>query len=298
MKTKFIPLKALACILLILIPNYYFSQTDGPFPPSITQNQPPTTCTTCAGAVWNSTFNVTADDDIYSNVQLLNFLNCYPGFCYQSRYLASYNFGFSIPNNAIITGIKLVVSGYSDMNFSVFDSTIKLMSNYTTVGDNRASLVPWGINDSVHIYGGESDLWGMNWDPQLINNPSFGVFFKVYNPTNNTPSVFIDAVSITVNYSIGTSVFSQSSFPKPLEIIYSSAGNDLLIKFNLPEGENGACMKIYDCLGKEFFARIAETNSNGTGEIHFNTSNLNKGIYFIALETSDKIYTAKTVVSK
>src|SRR5688500_16066432 len=95
----------LLCTLLLFSNGLLFSQFQGPKFPLSTENQPLSSCPTCAGGIWNNTSNIDASDDSYSQVQLKSYLYCFQNNCYFSRYLTSYNYGFSIPSNGVITGI-------------------------------------------------------------------------------------------------------------------------------------------------------------------------------------------------
>ena len=112
--------------------------------------------------------------------------------------LKAENFGFSIPENAVINGIEYHLDVLSGTN--VTDNRIFLAKTGTTIaGTDLAFNNPL----TSRTYGSSSNLWGTTWTPAEINNPEFGLVFHAgIIDTGTLPSVSIDSLSVNVHYSI------------------------------------------------------------------------------------------------
>ncbi|HEY6163187.1 MAG TPA: hypothetical protein VI112_18310, partial [Bacteroidia bacterium] len=245
----------IVALAAIFSPAASFSQSDGPFFPNQSENQPLSSCPACAGAIWNNTSKISAADNIFSDAQLMPNLYCFQSQCYRSRYLTCHHFGFNISGNATITGIVLSVKGKASIPASVMDSTVVLMKNYQPGSANYASGSDWDTTNTVRIYGGPNDLWGTTWTPQEVNNNLFGAYVKVYNTSVNSPSAFVDAVTLTVFYSLGTQTYSQTSLVNDFHAFYDPVDKNVTVDiFN--EEENGvACLQCMSMEGKLIFTR-------------------------------------------
>lgn len=96
-----------------------------------------------------------------------------------THYLKATNFGFTIPDNGIITGIEVAVTLFNDKGYISHyakDSSIKIIKNgvisTTNLGNNTDQLTT-PINNV--IYGSNSNLWGESFTPDDINASNFGV---------------------------------------------------------------------------------------------------------------------------
>lgn len=136
----------------------------------------------------------------------------YPGD--QSPSLIGQGFGFSIPANATVTGIKLEIvrlasppPGYGKT--SIYDINVFLLDrNGNQVGSNKHISGDWsgGLTDAV--YGGNGDLWGLTTqtlNPTTINSPNFGaklaVGFAGIHDYNHA-TAYVDGYRITVYYTV------------------------------------------------------------------------------------------------
>jgi hypothetical protein len=272
------------------------AQSQGPDYPNLSENQPLSSCTGCAGAVWNNANKVNGTDGVYADVQLMPYLFCFQSQCYRSRYLTSHHFGFSIPSSATVDGIVVTVTGKSNTMASVMDSTIMLMKNYVPVGANRASGNDWDTSAMVRTYGSPLDLWGSSWTPAEINDNYFGSYVKVYNPTTNTPSALVDAVTITVFYSIGTQVFAQTSSPGSMQAFYDTYSEKIRFSCLSAEDAQGV-LELTDSFGKLCFSKVLQTGAGQelTEEIPGNA--LAPGIYFCSLRLNGQLITRKLAVT-
>lgn len=279
---------------LLLIPFTAFSQQEGPNSPASSENQPYASCTTCAGAIWDSTSNIYAIDGQVSEVHLDPYLTCFQSTCYRSRYLTAYNFNFDIPQNATIEGITIDVYGYPSANGAVRDCTIVLRrdNSNNVYGTNMAQSQPWNANQPQHTYGGPSELWGETWIPDDINSPEFGVYVKLYNPTNNTPNVFVDAIEITVTYSIGLQVYSVTSSPNPMSMNHDASNQTLNVGLNLPVNSQ-AEIRVTDMFGRVCMSEMVNPSSGE--KFQFSTAFLAEGMYTCTVVCGDDVWAEKFI---
>ncbi|MEW6470405.1 MAG: T9SS type A sorting domain-containing protein [Bacteroidota bacterium] len=283
----------LTCSAFLL--SFSYAQNTGAVDPGLSITHPPVSCSTCAGAIWANEANANAQDNNYTEVDLEPYLFCFQSTCYRSRYLYCSDFGFSVPANAQIQGIKVKTRAKCDQASSGIDSTVKLAINYFPVGANRASTAYWSTNASFTTYGDNVDMWSYNWTPADINDPSFGVFIKVYNSTGANIKMSIDHVTITVYYSLTTGgEFSQTASPNTLQANYSP-GEDL-IRVSGTTREASAELMVTNIVGQLVFS----SSLASAGEISqaVSTAGLPEGIYFVSLAASDKLITRKVIVAR
>jgi predicted transglutaminase-like cysteine proteinase len=218
-------MKRLTILILLLASALALpAQQEGPYLPTATENQPLESCTICTGAVWVNTDSVTAVDGQCTKVTLDPYLNCFHTACYRSRYLTCYNYGFNIPQNAVIEGVAIDVIGVPDANGAVRDCTIALRRDNLNnlYGVNMAVNAPWNVNNPLHTYGASDELWGLTWTPDDVNSSDFGTYIKLQNTSASFHEVSIDAVLITVTYSINMEVHSVTSSPQSISMNYDA----------------------------------------------------------------------------
>jgi hypothetical protein len=282
----------LLCLAFAMLHYPAFSQVQGPLFPGTTENQPLSSCTTCSGATWTSTSNISASDNQYSKAQFKSFLYCFQGNCYFSRYLTSYNYGFTIPTSATILGIKASVEGYCADDSAVSDSTIKIMKSQIPQGSNMAQQGYWLSSDNTHVYGGSSQLWGCTWLPSDINASSFGLYIKLINLASFNTSVKVDAVSITITYSTPTGIFTQTSTPKPFTV---NAASGSLTVHSLGDRSMDARLDVYDLTGKLIHSQvIGKDESTSTVEL----GEAANGLLFCRFTYGTAVYTTKIFAGK
>ena len=120
-------------------------------------------------------------------------------------------FGFSIPNNSIITGIQYNVTGKNSSGGTVENLDMYIVGNSITSA-NKVELAAEGWNstsDTSHTYGGENDTLGgvdtdyddvkdRNWASADINHNDFGIYIDIFADTDFTAQ--FDNVAIRVWY--------------------------------------------------------------------------------------------------
>jgi hypothetical protein len=121
----------------------------------------------------------------------------------RTRTQALYCLDFRIANlPEVITGIKLNLK--TQRNGRVVDEQIQLVYRGETIGNNNFIYI---TDEEGHLkitndtdYGSETDTWGAELTPEMLQDPSFGVILKFqahpYYPHRST--MYLDAVSLTV----------------------------------------------------------------------------------------------------
>jgi len=124
-------------------------------------------------------------------------------------YLKATNFGFNIPTDATILGIKVVVEkscDNQDASRHAQDSRVRLVNAFGQIRTtDRSSSAWWPVSDTNVSHGGATDLWGDSWTPANINDPDFGFVISAYLVNNGGEVIAkIDYVRIIIYYSTDT----------------------------------------------------------------------------------------------
>jgi hypothetical protein len=127
-----------------------------------------------------------------------------------THYLKATNYGFSIPTNATVTGVKVEIERVTFGATDVRDHEVKLVKGGSVVGDNHASGTNWSLTEAYYGYGGATDLWGTTFTPAEINNSGFGMVLSVENVGGGGPAV--DHIRITVYYTLTTLAITARVF--------------------------------------------------------------------------------------
>jgi hypothetical protein len=189
-------------ILLVAPAGFAFALSSGPSAPGTMSND-----TTVGTVAWSVPNNAKVSDDTYTTAS--------GSAVFVSNYLKATNFGFGIPTGARIDGIVVTVERKTDST-SVKDIGVYLVKNGTIGGTNHVStgsagytacLAPvtgsdcWSTAETVVTYGNSTDLWGLSWAPDDINNALSGIVFeasRTYGTGARTISV--DSITMTVYY--------------------------------------------------------------------------------------------------
>ncbi|NNT72452.1 T9SS type A sorting domain-containing protein [Flavobacterium sp. IMCC34852] len=187
----------LLAALLLLVSESSSAQTSGP--------NNPTTGTFVAGANldWTTPGNITNTADA-------NYATAVFATAGNTDNLFGSNYGFSIPNNAIINGIVLTVNRRTSATNAgriTRDNVVSLVKNGVIAGNNKAVTTAYGTTFSVATYGSSTDTWGTTWTAADINAANFGAMISVN--ANNSLTATVDYLRITIHYT--TIGFSPSS---------------------------------------------------------------------------------------
>ncbi|MBP1706422.1 MAG: putative Ig protein, partial [Chloroflexi bacterium] len=109
-----------------------------------------------------------------------------------TNYLRGNNYGFTVPPNALINGITVVINRTSNADATALpalrDNRVSLIKGGAIQTVNKAKLTTdWPLNQTYvsESYGGSGDLWGTTWTREDINNANFGVVISVANPNTS-----------------------------------------------------------------------------------------------------------------
>ncbi len=111
------------------------------------------------------------------------------------------NFGFTIPDAAVINGITVEVkfAGTIDGDDGV---RVRLLKGGSPVGNTQDIYAVSGQDDcstsAFRTVGSSTDLWGTTWNASEINASNFGVRLSKLGTTGTS---YVDSVRITVEYS-------------------------------------------------------------------------------------------------
>lgn len=128
-----------------------------------------------------------------------------------SQYLKATGFNFTIPLDAMITGITVEVERSATALSALSDSSVRLVQGGVISGDNKAAAGTWPTTDTYQTYGSATDLWGLSLTPADINASNFGVVFSAAAALAAT--LQIDHIRITVSY-LGSNRAVQTRWPR------------------------------------------------------------------------------------
>lgn len=108
-------------------------------------------------------------------------------------------FGLEVPEDATIRGIQvdLLRAGSN----RVVDYSVRLESAGQAVPVERAKQDRWSYGLEWVTYGGDADLWGRQWTPEVLNATDFGVALALYyTEASGNTRAYVDRVQVTVHY--------------------------------------------------------------------------------------------------
>jgi hypothetical protein len=114
-------------------------------------------------------------------------------------------FGFSIPPNAIVTGISLQYEGICGNHRDVWiaDKRIQLTFGGVPVCANKAEADDWTGGSFTRAYGSSTDTWGCAWDGATVNANDFGVIVGVrFSGKAGNNSAFVSRPKLTLTYCV------------------------------------------------------------------------------------------------
>jgi large repetitive protein len=178
-------MRKLISILIFLIP---FDHLNDIFPGTGGNNAG------IGATAWSTPTNILANDN---NVATCN-------AAASSQYLVASNFSFTVPATATIKGITVKIAATeSSSGTETLNAQLQNESG-TLVGSSKTVSLS-GTGETVYTYGSTSDLWGATLTPAILNDADFGVRFWFTTAHNVT----VDYVTVSVEYSIGTTNFFQ-----------------------------------------------------------------------------------------
>ena len=164
-----------------------YSETDGPNAPTGESDN-----SSVGTVTWTNPANSAASDNVYATAAMTNGTT--------SHYLLDLNWGFTIPNTAVIRGVQVTVERSATVAGLVSDSGVYLKGSGSVLGNNRAQAGTWGTGDTVITYGGDNDTWGATLTPNGANGPGGSVGVAISVTSTGTSTARIDAVTMKVFY--------------------------------------------------------------------------------------------------
>ena len=249
-------------------------------------------CLSCLGTEWINQENADFTDSLYTQTIFSTHAFCFMDLCYFARGLMPRGYGFTIPTNAIILGIRADVLRKGNIINCVVDTIVKLFSNNSNHGVNKADPEYWPDSAAWISYGDSTDLWGASWTPSDINMTDFGLLFTPMNKSaSGNITAFVDDIRFTVWYQAVTGVIQYQTSGKVYQIIYDQADKILRVGNNINNGmaiieitsETGQLLKVEEInLNKETLVRI----------------DLPSGIYAVRIIRSGDFFTKQIIVNR
>jgi hypothetical protein len=141
---------------------------------------------------WTTPGNIVGDENSYATISLNNNI---------SNFLQATGYGFSIPSEATINGITVIVGRFqnSTSGTSITDNVVRLIKGGTISGNNLATATEWPTSETAASYGGIGNLWGTSWSPANINAANFGVALAA-DCGNVSRTGSVDYITISVTF--------------------------------------------------------------------------------------------------
>lgn len=165
---------------------------------SIGPLEPQEVSLTGSGNAWSMELGIKKQDDLPAVGAA-----CCAGDATRSINVSS--FGFTVPETATITGVKLLLRARSGVPRAFRDAELKLarLSSGGGFGDDLRSDLPYDGEYTLRQYGGPTELWGAPLTPDVVNATDFGVTYRSVKPRfqfSLDMNHQIDAISLTVYY--------------------------------------------------------------------------------------------------
>jgi hypothetical protein len=146
------------------------------------------------GAGWTSSGNIVSSNNLRASASV-------PANGVSAN-LDATSFGFSIPANATITGIRVEIEKSASADTGVDDDDVYLLKAGAPSGNDKASGTDWDTSDWVGQYGSSTDLWGTTWTPAQVNASNFGVRLRADSDTSSSRTGYVDHVAVRVYYTL------------------------------------------------------------------------------------------------
>lgn len=163
---------------------------------------------------WSNPDNAKVSDDLYTSSLGLDAITA-------SELLNATGFGFNIPLNVEIIGVKVEYEKLAGGAGGIEDFTVRLIKAGSPSGLSRHLGTPWPSSDAYKTHGGESDLWGNTLTPADVNASNFGVSLRAIGIGGGSNIANVDHVRMTIYYEesgsrIGRAMIDDLLPPGPL----------------------------------------------------------------------------------
>jgi hypothetical protein len=168
------------------------------------------------------------------------------------------DFGFTIPDGAVIEGVKAYVEGHLNTGDGFLDAY--MVRGGRLVGDSRTATgtLPTGTDGTI-TFGGPSDLWGSSLSVERVNASDFGV---ALSPDTNAgaDTISVDCVWVEITYTPRTTYSTGAVRKRPSRggpdrvdtrspVNWSHPLNQGLLSWWLPLPNNQGGGKLFDLCG-------------------------------------------------
>ena len=151
-------------------------------PPCVPASVGPRYGTSAFGATWTEDNGILAPDNSRAHS---NGDNPNP--------IVTSGFGFALPANAEVRGIRVVIARNAEGNVS--DGAVRLPKGVSKA-NGAWPAGPYSGPFVDAVYGSSTDLWGTTWTAADINASSFGVSLIANGPGDG----HVDSIAVTVHY--------------------------------------------------------------------------------------------------
>jgi hypothetical protein len=185
-------------------------------------------------------------------------------------------FNFSIPNNAIITNIDILIEGYWLLNNGCKKSEIRLYNNgINGIKESGCSIIGNNGIDDTTIYTDNS----LSLTPSDVNDSNFGLKVKFESNLNNNV-LCIDYIEICITY----------DFPLPTKIlekeIYDN-GDYLTLYFSTSDESSIEKYYIYKFINGLVNYGTITPKKRTLNKYYFNDYNIKNGLNYYVLYEKD-----------
>ena len=201
-----------------------------------------------AGLAWTDLNNAGASDNNFVTSGSLSESSRFTG-----RFIST-DFGFSVPGNATIFGISVLVERAATAEDKIKDHVILLIKSGTDqTNDIKKGKNNWPTVKASASYGSNSDLWNNTWTPAEINSPDFGVAIAAERFDSTGPvevKALIDHITITVYYGIilPVSILNfaviASSQPQWATVSWKSINEQNISHYEIEHSQNGTTFSV------------------------------------------------------
>lgn len=220
----------------LIIPVIATAQVAGPLHPGSLHNEP----LGGSSRQWINTGNAAQSDNLYAS-----FGNIEDKTGAYTDNLVATNFGFMIPQGAIILGIVVEIEK-SDPNSLTGDYNVRIIKDGEITQTEFAKESSYPSQDNYEAYGSSTNLWGESWSYKHIVNNNFGVAISAKRIADDGVTAGrIDDIRITVYYNFSTLPLTLLSFnavknEQSVMLSWKTAEESGMQKFRLERSSNGS----------------------------------------------------------
>ena len=163
-----------------ITPGVPFSQ--GPLLPTAAENND------TAGAAWSAPEEISVEDEIAATVDI--------GAEEMSDDLLGYDFGFAIPEGATITGVAFDLLVTNALPATLYAQ----LWNAASLGHRTSQPLDTEPAFTWYSFGSDSNLWGAELTPAIVNSSDFGVVIAVEGAELEGTLTTCDVFNLTIYY--------------------------------------------------------------------------------------------------